>query len=255
MKKRTEYHRKVRVRSLLVIGLMLANIQMVQAGVATYSVEGKFFETMTGGINTDFKGTFNWDGSSLSNFSGRMNASMYGSYVEDDAYYMHTLNQNLIQSVDENGLVTATIFKENSSDVYYGGGYEGFDVGFRKYGFEGTTGFIGIPADGNIANENAFFTFVFQTDIAENIITQGLKTVTDNPALVNQMIYGDCSLYGLMGKSCMAGEVTATSPMKATALSLNISQVSAVPVPAAVWLFASALLGLVGVNRKRTLSV
>jgi len=253
MKKRTEDYRKVKARSLLIIGLMLANIQMVQAGVVTYSVEGTFSEPMS--LKTDFKGTFNWDGTSLSNLSGRMNSSMYGRYVEDEnANHMLTLNQNLIQSIDENGFVTATIFKENTSDVYYGGGYEGVDVSFLKYGFEGRGGAFGILADGNDANENAFFTFAFQTNATGGITSLGLHNVTNNPALVNQMIYGDCSANGLMSGGCMAGEVTATSLMEGTALSLNISQVSAVPVPAAVWLFGTALAGLVGVSRKRILA-
>jgi len=268
MKKRTENYPKMRVRSFSLICLMLANIQMVQAGVATYNVDGTFFEPLTNGVNTFFKGSFDWDGTTLSNLSGRMNESMQGGYVQvgndyitgesnfDNAHQMLTLNQNLIQSTDANGVVTATIFKENTADVYYGGGYDGLSTAFLKYGFEGAgTGIFAIPADGNIANENAFFTFAFQTNATGGITSLGLHNVTDNPALVNQMIYADCTTGSLMQNSCMAGEITTSSAMRGTALSLNISQVSAVPVPAAVWLFGSALLGMVGVSRKRTLSV
>jgi len=51
--------------------------------------------------------------------------------------------------------------------------------------------------------------------------------------------------------TCMAGEITATSPMQGIASSLDIS-VSAVPVPAAAWLFGGALMSLIGANRRKS---
>jgi hypothetical protein len=35
-------------------------------------------------------------------------------------------------------------------------------------------------------------------------------------------------------------------------IALSITEVAAVPVPAAVWLFGSALTGLIGVNRRKS---
>jgi len=57
-----------------------------------------------------------------------------------------------------------------------------------------------------------------------------------------------------MGQTCMAGEPTGGSTMGGVAGSLNISAaaVSAVPVPAAAWLFGGALMSLFGANRRKS---
>jgi len=238
------------VNGLLLSFLLITNVQLAQAGIVTYNVNGVFFEGATNGVNTFFNGSFDWDGAAVSNFSGRMNEAMQGGYVDvgndyitgeinlDNAHQMLTLSQKLTQSTDANGIVTATVFKENTSDVYYRGGYVGdpFVNNFFKYG----AATFGVPAiPGQVANENAFFTVVF--DSATMI------------GLVDDMIYGDCTSGSLMvaGQACMAGEITGASTMAGTPLSISISEVSAVPVPAAVWLFGSALVGLVGANRRK----
>ncbi len=259
--------------------LLAASASMAQA--STYSVTGDFLETMTNGVDTVFKGTFDWDGTTISNFTGTMNESMRGvwtaapghtysnygaftalgaktdmwptkntyqgqvNHLAANGLWMLNLNQNLIQS-DTGSVHTATIFKENTSNVYKGGGYVGDPAtnNFEKWGLNA----------GETVNENAFFTLAFTHDAAGNITSLGLQTVAANPDLVNQMIYGDCSVGSLMGqaKGCMAGEPTGSSLMAATAGSLEITQVAAVPVPGAVWLFGSALMGLLGVNRRKS---
>ena len=65
-------------------------------------------------------------------------------------------------------------------------------------------------------------------------------------------VFSFCKLAG--GRGCMAsgGSYLLTGPYSAWAV--HDGNVGTVPVPAAVWLFGSALLGLVGMGRRRTLS-
>jgi len=257
--------------------ILLAGVSAAQA--TTYTVDGMFNEPMVNGANTDndteFHGQFdaNWDGSmwTVSNFSGRMNASMQGGYtatgldyvnygqadangsgtgneindqiadIGSTGLYMLTLDQNLQQN-DDGSRVTASIFKENTSDVYMGGGYNTpmMMMDSMKYG----------PMDaGADSNENAYFTLVFDHDGMGNITSLGLQTAA---AVVDSMIYGDCTVGSLMGggSMCMAAEPNMVSMMAGTATSLEIN-VSAVPVPAAAWLFGGALMSLIGANRRK----
>jgi len=256
--------------------IMLAGISAAQA--TTYDVTGIFTEGSTNGVNTQFTGTFDYsfDGTSwgVSNFTGRMNEAMRGTYTATGNDYvdgvpaamgqpypnnMLTLGQNLQQAdtgtAGTAGMVTATIFKENTSNVFYNGGYTGDALtnNWYKYGASA----FGVPAIvDQVANENAFFTLVFDHDGMGNILSAGLQTVTSNATLVNKMIYGDCTMGSLMsmGQTCMAGEPTGGSTMGGVAGSLNISAaaVSAVPVPAAAWLFGGALMSLFGANRRKS---
>ncbi|MGR8929596.1 MAG: hypothetical protein ACU836_03065 [Gammaproteobacteria bacterium] len=253
------------------------------AHAATYNVDAVFNETMTNGVMTEFHGSFDWDGATVSNFSGLMNVSMrglwtdqpghdyasYGPYTafgtSSDMYptqntywgqvnhlaanglYMLTLDQNLIQS-DNGSTVTASVFRLNTSDVFTGGGYAtpaGDFMAYMKYGYN----------DGNTPNENSFFTMVFDHDAAGNITSLGFQDLAGNATLVNQMLYGDCSVGSLMmgGNACMAGEPSGASMMAGTPKSLEITaaQVAAVPVPAAAWLFGGALTSLFGVSRRK----
>jgi len=294
--------------------IMLAGVSAVQA--TTFNVDAMFNEPMVNGSDiagdTRFVGSFDWDGSSLTNFTGRMNESMQGAWQATGMDYVdgagamimvsdgnggmtmipdpnapaggHMLTLGTAGNNDGQGIVindtgsrvTATIFKNNDmlmnngamvmdangnhmhtadTDVYYGNtGTDGALSGFRKYGFEGTPATLfqaAVPADGNTANENAFFTLVFDYD-ANGITSLGVNTLASNAGLVNDMIYGDCTLGSLMQNTCMAGEITGSSAMAGTALSLAISEVSAVPVPAAAWLFGGALMSLFGANRRKS---
>jgi len=262
------------LRTKLAAGIiMLAGVTAAQA--TTYTVDGMFNEPMVPGTanDTEFHGMFdaNWDGSTwtVSNFSGRMNESMQGGYLASGAdyvnygtpsgamgdgnhvndqiadigttgLYMLTLDQNL-QQMDDGSRVTATVFKENTSDVYMGGGYDSpmMMMDSMKY----------TDGSGDV-NENAYFTLVFDHDGMGNITSLGLQTAA---AVVDGMIYGDCTVGSLMGggSMCMAAEPMAVSMMGGTAISLDINAVSAVPVPAAAWLFGGALMSLFGANRRK----
>ncbi|WP_431065842.1 hypothetical protein [Methylotuvimicrobium sp.] len=210
------------------------------ASVVTYKVTGVLYEPATQPNNTNFVGSFDWDGSVVSNLQGAMNSSMYE--VDDvnpdfkKSFPLLHLNYQLAQST-EGDIVTASVFLKNSTDVFYGGGYQSGDV-FR-YGtpfFESNT---------EVINSNAYFTFSFDK--------------TTMAGIVQSMVYGDCTAGGMMGEFCMTGHSPATNSlgqnipfgsMGAYPLSLEIA---AVPLPSAVWLFGSAVMGLMRFNRKREL--
>jgi len=258
--------------------VLMGSVSAAQA--TTYTVVADFKETMTGGVNTFFEGTFDWDGAVVSAFTGRMNESMRGVYtasgndytnygpyssfgmpsdtgtstywgqVNDLAAnnaYMLTLDKNVNGDYEQIGTgsssaISATVFKENTTDVYTGGGYNySTSMGGMKQGAMG---------DGLTPNENAYFTLVFNTDVMGNVITGAFDATT---GWANDMEYGDCTVGSLMmaGNACMAGETTGSSMMAATPLMLTISEVSAVPVPAAAWLFGGALMSLFGANRRK----
>lgn len=208
---------------------MLAGAQMAQA--ALYNVTGVFNEpqTMTG--NTTFVGTFDWDSATntLSGLQGTMNAAMYPNSMMG-AVADYNLTHQLAFSYDATtGDVIASVFKENSTDVFMGGGYATGDS-YKLGAFGGSDGFT--------PNENVYFTLAFNAN-----------TMMGN---VDQMVYGDCAPTGLMapmmtGDLCMTGHL-AGGTMGGTPLSLSVS---AVPVPAAVWLFGSGLLGLISIARRK----
>jgi hypothetical protein len=210
------------------------------AHAQTYSIAAEFYEDATNGNNTFFNGTFDWDGSSVVNLQGTMNSSMYPvDPTSWNGFPLMNLTYQLDGTSISGDIVTASVFLKNTTDVYRGGGYDGAASEFLKYG--GKFGSDYPLISGEVPNQNAFFTLVFDK--------------TSMAGVVDQMVYGDCTAGGLMGNFCMAGEITGTSPMYATPLSLSITEVSAVPLPAAVWLFGSALAGLAGINRKRVLTV
>jgi hypothetical protein len=212
---------------------MLAGAQMAQA--ALYSVTGVFDEPQTTTGHTTFTGTFDWDAATntLSGLQGTMNASMTPNMAYPTEQF-YTLTNQLAFSYDPaTGIVVASVFKENSTDVFFGGGYDTGDT-LKLGALDGLDGFT--------PNENVYFTLAFNAN-----------TMTE---ILDLMVYGDCAPPGLMpmvtGDTCMTGHsdtLTGTfGTMGAYPLSLDIT---AVPVPAAVWLFGSGLLGLVSIARRK----
>lgn len=221
--------------------LMIASASMAQAAVVGYDVIAVFDEpqTMTG--HTTFTGSFNWDATTetVTGLVGTMNETMYPNMMAGVLPDL-SLGFQLATSVVGN-IVTASVFKENTTDVFFGGGYTTGST--MKYG--ATMG-MGSNMFGNTPNENAYFTLVFDK--------------TTMMGAVDDIVYGDCAPGGLMGPMmtgdmCMTGHSVANAgalgTMDGSPLSVNISQVSTVPLPAAVWLFGGALMGLIGVNRRK----
>ena len=247
--------------------LMIGSVSLAQA--TTYNVSAVFSD---GGVQrqTTFDGTFDWDGSVVSNFTGLLSESMWkwnenindfgfgtgvygdkvyakpGGYIQDDAPLLHLTNQ--VASTISNGYVTASVFLNDDglgnadTNMYAGGGY--------NTGDSIKTGASGFYNDGNVANENAYFTLVFDE-----------LNPTNTTMTMSQMVYGDCSALGLMGglltgALCMTGHTFETlgyaGSMGGMPLSLSVA---AVPVPGAALLFGSALISVfTGSRRKITLS-
>jgi len=211
--------------SLLLVG-SVSTVQAVtvQPEGATYNVDAWFTEPMAAN-GTLFTGSFIWDDATktMSAFTGAMNSSMT---IETTAPNL-TLDQNF--SAEDSGslnnatgMTTYSIFAVDSDDVYMGGGHQTGDV--MTFG-----------------NENAYFSLTFDS-------ASGPES-----AIAENMVYGDCTELGLMmGMFCMGGEKNGVTMMGGMPQSLSVS---AVPLPAAVWLFGSALLGLLGVKHRKAISV
>jgi len=254
---------------LAVAALFASSISMAQATM--YNVTGITFEGATGGTNNEFHGMFDWDASTgtMNSFSGTMNEAMQGAWTDVpghdyvDGYdpgfgtwekWMVTLDQdgdnNNYEVMNTNGIVTATVFRNDTNNVFKGGGYDGAN-GYQEFG----------QGDANVASgENAFFTVAFRVDGSNNITSLGMNIVAANVPLVgtvdtdlvNAMAYGDCTGGSMMMMgNCMAGELTGSSMMEGIPMAINIEAVSAVPVPAAAWLFGGALMSLIGANRRK----
>jgi len=242
---------------LAVAALMLGSVSMAQAG--TYSVEGIFAEPMVMGNSTVFNGTFDWDFSQTDTFNkdnlnltGMMNSSMA---VPSASPNLSLANYFSAETTQVGTVVTASVFLNASTDVFYGGGYDPLNEPF----FTPVGSSRGYAPNPN--TENAFFSFSFDT--ASSMIAAS--------GLTSTMQYGDCTSQSIMnGALCMTGfggvtgEMTMTmengmemtmdsgdGTMSGYAASLSISEVSAVPVPAAAWLFGGALMSLFGANRRK----
>jgi len=214
--------------------LMIASVSMAQATAVSYDVSAVFDEPQTMSGHTTFTGSFSWDAvtESVTGLMGTMNETMYPNMMNPNSLPLLNLGNMLSTSVVGN-IVTASVFKEDTTDVFINGGYNTGDT--TKYGAFGT----GTP------NQNAYFTLVFDK--------------TTMLGVVDDIVYGDCAPGGLMGPMmtgtlCMTGHSVenggALGTMDGSPLSIDIA-VSAVPVPAAAWLFGGALISLFGANRRK----
>lgn len=203
------------MKKLAVIGAAVAMLAGAPVQATTYDVSARFFD---GGIQgqTLFNGSFDWDGTTVSNFEGLLSSSMWawdsaannfknkkGGFM--DAQYLDLANNcpgdvctgyaqgespwlNLgyqLASSVSGDYVTVTTFKVNSTDVVAGGGYD-------VWGTNATTDpnnayAFGMP-DQNARNNNAFFTLVFNKN-----------NPTDTSLTFNQIVYADETRFGMMG--------------------------------------------------------
>ena len=77
---------------------------------------------------------------------------------------------------------------------------------------------------------------------------------TNTADFIKYQSYGDCTALGMMGTACMTGKTDSMmtgGTMMAYASGLTITEVTSVPVPAAVWLFGSSLIGFLGASRRK----
>lgn len=220
----------------LVIAPLLAvtGIQSAQAAIITYNVSQAYNQVVydsTSDIDTKFNGTFDFDTDTqtVSNFSGLLSQAMVENMTGTPSYV--SLDYQLSSVSDGMGGLLVTTFAQNTTDVFVGGG---FATG-------GTTTF---------GNNNAYVTIDINLSDITGAFTQDQ---------MNTVSYADCTPGSLMGMSnpktiCMTGWVGSEADPSGGTMqgTYPISQsISAVPVPAAVWLFGSGLIGLTGVARRR----
>ncbi len=247
-------------QSLFAVSMLSLIVGAPAAQAATYDVAARFTD---GGIQaqTLFNGSFDWDGTTVSNFQGLLSTSMWawdsassnfknkkGGFM--DAQYLDLANNcpgdscsgyaagepawlNLgyqLASSVSGDYVTVTTFRVNSTDVVAGGGYNvvGNSTAFGS-------------ADQNARNNNAFLTLVFD----KNNPTNTTMTWGD-------MVYADMTRFGMMmpmvtgwmGMTALAGG----GSMGGKPASLTIT--AAVPEPE-TYAMLLAGLGLVGVIARR----
>jgi hypothetical protein len=261
----------INLKTKLGVSLLLAaSVSMAQA--STYDVSATFSD---GGVQgkTFFNGSFNWDGTSVTNFTGDLTESMWawnvatsswtsgfngtgsttnnpaylgaiyakpGGYAQNEAPLLHMAFDTLVPTTTSGGLVTAMTFLQNSTDVVFGGGYDVSNT-------TGTPMAFGMGVQAN-RNNNGFFTLVFDA-----------ANPTNTSAVWDKTVYADETRLGMMGPLLTGwmgmtgfGNANDAGSMGGfpTALSITAAP-AAVPLPAAVWLFGAGLMGLFGANRRK----
>ncbi len=207
--------------------LALAGVQASQAAIITYNVTQTYNQVVYDATHPDwdtvFTGTFTFDTDTLtvSDLSGSLSQAMSGNTT------FVSLDYQLSSVSDGMGGLLVSAFAQDSTDVFLGGGFA--TGGTTTYG-----------------NNNAYVT------VAVNLTDPTTPLTQDQ---INLLAYADCTPGGLMRNTiCMTGWVDPSQAdmsggtMQGT---YPITQtVSAVPVPAAVWLFGSGLIGIAGVARR-----
>jgi len=258
--------------SLALLGAvsLFAGASVAQA--TTYDVSARFYD---GGIQgqTLFNGSFDWNGTTVSNFQGLLSTSMWSwdttasnfknkkggwmdtqyldlanncpgdvctGYAQGDPGWLN-LSYQLASSVSGD-YVTVTAFKINSTDVVKGGGYDvwGTDATLdpnnaRAYG----------EADQSARNNNAFFTLVFDKN-----------DPTNTSLTFDQIVYADETRFGMMGPMVTGWlGMTAHKDYGAGVGSMggyptNLTITAAVPEPETYAMFLAGL-GLMGAIARR----
>ncbi len=220
------------MRKLAYIGAALslsAAVQTAQAAVTTYNVTETFNQVVYNVSHPDwdtiFTGSFDFDTDThtVSNLTGSLSQAMDGNTT------WVPLNYQLSSVADGMDGLVVTVFKENTTDVFAGGGFASSGAMAPVYTY---------------GNYNAF---------ASIYVPLGDPTAALTPAQIGKLAYGDCTPAGLMprngsGTICMAGwlkaDGTAGGTMKGT-YPITQSITAAVPEPETYALMLAGL-GLVG---------
>lgn len=133
--------------------------------------------------------------------------------------------------------------------------------------FQGFTGQFDPFGDWSMSNSNGEWTKVDYISSVSNALCDGPNCLTTdaggflNPghfagnnglseSMVLMLAAGDYMI-AIDGEACNNATIACTSPFEAA--SITITAVNAVPLPSALWLFGSALVGLISVKRRQKL--
>jgi hypothetical protein len=235
--------------ALAVSALMIGSLPLAHAAT-TYNVAADLFESTAAGGDTTFHATFAWDPATqtILSLSGTMNSSMVDPQpTPPEDIILNGLVTQQTYSENGNNWIVATVYKNGTSSIFKPAAATETQIG--AFVFRNSNGIdVSKQVDSGIT-QNAFATFAFNpTDP-----TQSNLWLTS---------YADCTTNGMMMQICMTGHAgpghtgggapayLGLGTMGAYPSSLSITS-TAVPVPAAAWLFGSALMGLFGVGRRQ----
>jgi hypothetical protein len=160
-----------------------------------------------------------------------VNETLSGSFeIDTESLFQGIANTrydatNLMVTIGGDYIITGSGGSMNFSEVPWG---ESIQVGFSNYG--GSNEVAGDLVNGATLGR---FELSFDWTTTDPLYTQALPLEIDTLSSTDKsnLLYN-------------------TDPGLDGAVSLKITSMSAVPVPAAAWLFGSALIGLVGLRRK-----
>ena len=225
---------RLQTRAVLAAAMAGAAIFSVdaQAVVTTYSVTQTYHQLhpnlVSKGNDTIFTGSFQYDdvAQTVSGLSGSLTESMTGNTLGGIPMSTVALNYQLSSVNDGMGGLLVSVFAQNSTDVFTGGGFA--TNGTATYG-----------------NQNAYVTLYL------NLADPTAALTADQ---TKKLAYADCTSGGLMmGSVCMTGwlkaDGTAGGTMMGTA---PITQTITVAVPEPEsYVMLLAGLGLVGFAVRR----
>jgi hypothetical protein len=219
--------------------LLIGGASTAQAGIATYNVLETFYEPETQPSDSIFKGSFDYDSvtQTVSNLHGILSESMTGSglngYPNDDMTWL-SLTYQLSSVYDATlGGLLVTVFQNPTTDTFQKAN------GDKSWVPGGYVNYYGIPAAGNA------YAMIFVNT------TNPLAALTQ--AQVNKLAYADCTLGGMMGKTCMTGTTVAGYGRIGTMSGYPVSQtITLAPVPEPeTYAMMLAGIGLLGFNARR----
>lgn len=234
---------KSKLLTAVVTTLAMTGAPMAQASLFNYSVQETFIEPAYGGLHdTVFNGTFTYDSlaKTITSLTGTLSEAMTWAKNPGGAQTLLNLSYNPVaSSIDANGGITAYAFLLPQTNIYSDGAY-------------GTTASTKLS---NVAN--AYVSIYLTASELSGSIGQQMALASAN---FGHLFYGDCQPGGMMGPTCMTGWGAAGSwggtsgsmgGYPTSELVTQLSAVSSVPLPPAVWSFLTGTMGLLFFGKQR----
>jgi hypothetical protein len=267
--------RKTKVAAVITIACCASLAQ-----AASYDVTANFYDGSIQG-RTLFNGSFDWNGTTVSNFQGLLESSMWAwntstqrftsgfdgtgvkmsptyysmvnnctssgctGYAQNESPWLSLTNQLVVDYSNPN-YVTVSTFKLNNTDVAAGGGYDvwGTDVDNDP----NNPWAYGMPVNG-ARNNNGFFTLVFdRADPTNTTMTWDQIVYTDNTrfGMMGPLVTGWLGMTGHMDHGAGVGS------MGGYPMSLTITAAVPEPETYAMMLAGLGMMGVIARRRRKT---